>query len=186
MGNELRRIHTEHGELVIRRYEERDIPYHEKYVYDSPKDFLEDIGFDAVNRRTRGEFGTFLRTRISETADTPRPNALIAEFKGHAIAVVPLDLHDHGDNIPRLHFHIFEAELRGKGLGGLILKACAEELGESAGYTKFMIEPKASNERMNRLMRKLGFKYIRNYRLPARPGVQEMEVSQYEISLPLK
>jgi RimJ/RimL family protein N-acetyltransferase len=183
LGGELRRLSTASGEIIIRRYEERDIPFHKSYVYDSPKEFLDGIGFDTTSRRTREEFGEFLKGRISETAGTSRPNALIAELNHRAVAIVPLDLHKYVDGLPRLHFHIFDPSLRGQGLGGPILKACAEELSKMTGFNKFMIEPKASNERMNRLMRKLGFRYVRDYMLSGKPGVQEMIVSQYEISI---
>jgi RimJ/RimL family protein N-acetyltransferase len=181
--SELRRIETFAGELVLRRYEERDIPFHQIYVYDSPKEFLEEVGFDTVNRRSRAEFAEFLKKRIAETASTPCPNALVAELDGRSVAIVPLDLYDYGDKIPRLHFHIFEEGLRGKGLGGLVLRGCVEEIGKMSGHWKFMIEPKATNGRMNALMRKLGFRYIKDHLLPARPGVQTMMVSQYEILL---
>lgn len=49
------------------------------------------------------------------------------------------------------------------------------------GIQRFLIEPRADNQRMNGLMRKLGFKYLKDYTLAAGPVTQEMVVSQYEI-----
>ena len=46
MKTEYKRIQTQHRELIFRRYQESDISYHADYLFGSPKEFLESIGFD--------------------------------------------------------------------------------------------------------------------------------------------
>lgn len=88
---------------------------------------------------------------------------------------------DQGDGITRMHFHIFVPSLRGQGLGGPIFLAGLEILRELHGFGKALIQPKASNRRMNGLMRKLGFIYLGDSVREAGPRTQEMLVSSYEI-----
>jgi RimJ/RimL family protein N-acetyltransferase len=170
--------------LIIRRYEERDIPFHAAYLFDSPKDFLEDIGFDTTKLGNRSEWESGVKQRRAEAAKKGEPpNVIIAEFGGRAISSVFLDRRNE-DGVPRLHFHIFEPELRGKRLGGLIFIGGMKAISRIHNIQRFLIEPKASNQRMNGLMRNLGFRHIQDYGLAAGPVTQEMLVSQYEILVP--
>jgi len=180
---EYQRIQTEHGQIVLRRYQETDISHHANYLFGSSKEFLESIGFDPVKLGSRVEWEAAIRKRLADSVSAMSlPNVIVAEFQGRAISMVFLDLRN-ADKVPRFHFHIFEPNLRGKGLGGLIFRAGARAFSQLYGFRYFLIEPRATNERMNNLMRKLGFRYVKNYLLPAGPVTQEMIVSQYEIQL---
>jgi RimJ/RimL family protein N-acetyltransferase len=111
-----------------------------------------------------------------------RPISVVAEIEGRAVSMLFLDLKST-DGIPRLHFHIFEPALRGKGLGGLIFMGGVEALSRVHEIKRFWIEPKADNQRMNRLMRKLGFRHLKDFLLEAGPLTQEFQASRYEINL---
>ena len=181
LPTEPQRIQSMHGELILRRYQESDIFFHADYLFGSPKEFLESIGFDLVKLGNKDDWTTAMRKRLADqNSANSLPHIIVAEFQGRALSMVFLDLRN-ADKIPRFHFHIFEPSLRGLGLGGLIFKAGSEILSQLHGFNYFFIEPKASNNRMNALMRKLGFKYLKDYLLPAGPVTQEMQVSQYEI-----
>jgi len=186
MNREIKRIQSSHGELIIRRYEEQDIPFHAAYLFDSPKAFLEGIGFDTSRLGDREEWEAAVKKRRAEAEkNSELPNVIVAELGGRAVSSVFLD-HRNLDGEPRLHFHIFEPDLRGKGLGGLIFMEGMKAISQIHNIQRFLIEPKADNQRMNGLMRKLGFRHIQDYLLAAGPATQEMFVSQYEILAPMK
>jgi RimJ/RimL family protein N-acetyltransferase len=176
------RIPTEHGTLIVRRYAPQDIAIHSAYLHDSPREFLESIGFDTAKIPPKADWIRAITARLEEAQKTGEPpNLIIGELGGKAIGAVFYDTRDVKDPTPRLHFHIFDPELRGKGLGGILFTAAVTELRQIYGHERFLIEPRQDNQRMNRLMRKLGYRHIRDYELPAGAVTQAMLVSQYEI-----
>lgn len=172
------------GELVIREYEDQDTEAQEEYRYNSSKEFLEGVGFDPTRFKPREQWRADIQQRRNEAkAKGNFLDVVVAELGGRAIAMVFLDQRN-ADGEPRLHFHIFDAALRGKGLGGPIFMAGVRAFSRHHGIRRFFIEPKATNGPMNRLMRKLGFAHQKDYVVPAGPFTQEMLVSQYEIVCP--
>jgi RimJ/RimL family protein N-acetyltransferase len=179
MDQEFKRISTNQGELLIRPYADGDIPFHARYLFDSPKDFLETIGFDTKKLGDRAIWLEGLKARRA-TMDRSKVTSIVAELSGQPIAIVPLDLR-YPSKGPLLHFHIFEPGLRGQGLGQLIFMAAVESYHKLYGYERFLIEPKATNVPMNKLMQKLGFRHLQDYVIAAGPVTQEFLASQYEI-----
>lgn len=180
---EPRLIPTSFGTITIRPYEERDIPQQAQYLFDSSDEFRILIGLEPskLQDKTAWEALKKIRHDISLQNDE-LPTSIVAEINGTAISMVFLDLRAQ-DGIPRLHFHILSPELRGKGLGSVIFMAGCDIFSILYKTKKFFIEPKESNQRMNRLMQKLNFKYIKNFSLEAGPITHEMVVNQYEINL---
>lgn len=176
---EFERFETPLGSLIVRARDERDIPAHLDYLYKSPKAFLEGIGFDPAKFLKRDE----MRAHILNRVRIHPPTSIAAELNGQTIALMFLDLADRVEEIPKLHFHVLKAELRGQGLGSQIFMAGLRGFERTHGFRKFFIEPRSSNLPMNALMRKLGFRHVKDYTLPAHPMTQEMRVSQYEIHL---
>jgi RimJ/RimL family protein N-acetyltransferase len=102
---------------------------------------------------------------------------IAAELAGQVVSMVFLDRR-HADGVPRRHFHIFDPDLRWQGLGQLILKAGIQVFAKEHGIKRFLIEPKADNKRMNRLMQKVGLKHVRDCVVSAGPATQEMSRSR--------
>ena len=174
-------LKTNSGEILIRTYEEKDIEQHLNYLFESPIDFLESIGFDTSKMKSRIQWEKSIRARRAKAIEkNDPPSIIVAELKGTAISMVFLD-QSNPDGVSRLHFHIFDPALRGKGLGGLIFTAGVKALAQIHGIRRFLIEPKASNKPMNGLMKKLGFTYIRDKNLLPGPMTQGILASQYEI-----
>lgn len=172
---------TPAGTLTVRRYQPEDVIPHSAYIFDSPVEFLEGIGFDTATRPDRKQWEEGTLKRVAESQKEP-PTIIVGEIDSRAVGMVFLDRRDLAiEPTPKLHFHIFDPNLRGKGVGPVLFKAALQSLSQFHGYKRFLIEPKASNAPMNALMRKLGFKHIQNYTLEPKPMVQRMIVSQYEI-----
>lgn len=169
------------GEITVRVRDERDIPAHLDYLYNSPPDFLKSVGFAPEKFLPRAEMEQHIRNLIAN----PKPLAMAAEFKSRTVAMVFLDLKNQQDQVPRLHFHMFDSSLRGQGLGGLIFKAAVNGFYKIYDYRTFYIEPRSNNLPMNALMKKMGFRHLKDRTLEAGPMTPELQVSQYEILAPL-
>lgn len=178
------KIQTEAGEIQLRTLLEKDVPIQTAYYYDSPKEFLEDIGFNTAQMPAREEFEARIYKRLQAPEHTTEPpRVVVAELNGKAVSMVFLDLRYQTDKMPRMHFHIFDPTLRGKGIGGQIFMTAVREFSRHHGFKTLWIEPKAENKRMNGLMRKLGFKYLGDHLTPPRAMVHEMVCSRYEITV---
>jgi len=178
----IRSIDSEFGSIFIRYLLERDIDPQLDYYFDSPKAYLEEIGFNTEKMPSRDQMRAGSLERLkADQANNALPRVVVAELEGRAVAMVFLDLRNQVDKIPRMHFHIFNPSLRGKGLGGKIFMSAVHEFSRLHGIKKFWIEPKASNARMNGLMKKLGFKHLEDCVTPARESVHEFLASRYEI-----
>lgn len=177
----IERISSPSGELTVRYYDERDIAAHVAYLFDSPGDFLEYIGIDLAKISDRDAWHVKLDQRLAEARTKGEPaKMIVAELGGRTVTLASLDLTGE-DGVPRLHFHVMDPSLRGKGLGGPIFLAGVRAFSAYHGYKRFFIEPKAANAHMNALMRKLGFRYLEDLVRAAGPITPDTLVSRYEI-----
>ena len=143
------------GDILLRPYTIADIKYQISYLYDSPIEFLKEIGFDPSKFIGREEHQEKIAQRLNENSPDDF-SSMVAELDGEVIAIV----HFHRGDDPKAHFHIFDQSLRGKGLGACILKPALLILMNKHGLEEIKIEPKFDNLAMNKLMVKCGFQLI--------------------------
>jgi len=149
-------IETSIGEIKLRPFGKQHISAQLSYLYDSPPEFLESIGYDISKLPGKSEHSKFLHSRLETDAGKSTFHNIVAEYKGDVIASIFLHLGD----VPRAHFHIFSQDLRGKGIGLLIFKRGLQMLMKQHSLTEVFVEPKADNLPMNRLMEKCGFEFV--------------------------
>lgn len=142
---------------------ESQIIGHENYLYDSPADFLEGIGFDTRKFSDRIDFRKIrfemLKKRLEQPSDQRTYYVVFAELNNEPVSQVVL-APDGDSSTAHAHFHIWRQELRHRGLGELILKAGLSMLMDLQNRRSAFIEPHRDNEPMNKLMEKCGFEYI--------------------------
>jgi hypothetical protein len=106
------RFDTPCGEILFRPFSLEDIDAQIAYLYDSPPEFLENIGFDLSKRPEReirreriiqGVTAAFVKGTFHSTT---------ARLGSRTIAAVHLPLRELPD-VPRAHFHIYDPNLRG-------------------------------------------------------------------------
>ena len=173
-----RTIETPLGNIILRPQKLEDVPFIEAYLFDSDPEFLESIGFKLSALGNRNDFRSKIENRIKNTAAGEIPVQIIAEFEGRAISHTWLEI---GEGVQNAHFHIYEENLRGKGLGVLILKNAVEMLMDAHNVDEVYIEPKATNERMIRLLKKCGFKNLGSS-VYKNPQVGELEAIRFEVT----
>jgi RimJ/RimL family protein N-acetyltransferase len=167
------------GDIELSRFKVQDVPVFMNYLYDSPKGFLESIGFDIskFSAREDREYKFIQSIKAEEQRDTFFRVA--ARFNGRTIAAVNMPEIEMAEG-PRAHFHIFDPSLRGKGLGVSILRGGLKILMSRHNVKRLLIEPKADNVRMNRLMLKCGFNDLGPC-MYHKPMTQNFPARRYEV-----
>ena len=140
--------------ITLRPMRESDVGFQLDYLYRSPVEFLEDIGFDVLKFPGRFEHEKGIKKRLQERGELFQ--TVVAVIDEQVISVTNLQL----EGEPRAHFHILNESLRGKGLGEPILKNSLELLMKRHNITRLWIEPKVSNVPMNKLLEKCKFKFL--------------------------
>jgi RimJ/RimL family protein N-acetyltransferase len=83
-----------------------------------------------------------------------------------------------------IHLHLWDSRLRRAGLGTEFVRRSAVFYFKKFNLKKLICEPWAENPAPNRVLEKLGFKFVRRYRTI--PGViaYEQDVNRYELRRP--
>jgi RimJ/RimL family protein N-acetyltransferase len=145
-------LQTKVGNIEISPFDLCDVEAQLAYLFDSPRDYLESIGFDPTKFQTRELVRERISGRYSNQTESI-PTSMAARLNGRTVAAVFL----HVLPKPRAHFHIFDPSLRGQGLGKSIFCAALKVLMHAHELKTVWIEPKHDNNRMNALMKKCGF-----------------------------
>jgi RimJ/RimL family protein N-acetyltransferase len=146
---------TQYGSLLIKPMSIEDIPFQADYLFNSSDEFLTGIGFDLNKRPPREEYIKGMSHRISTLKV---PVSVVASLAGTPMAMVVLAPNDDGS--AHAHFHIWDHNLRGKGLGRSILIEGLLILMKLQGREQALIEPHINNLAMNKLMLKCGFEFV--------------------------
>ena len=153
------------GKIIFAPMELEDVHYQANYFYNSPKGFLTSIGFDVDLLPEKSQYIKGLKSRIkaqiNRASDQKKYTAIVAKIDGVAIGTVVLNLTPEVDPANAYaHFHIWDENLRGKGLGEVILKNGLKLLMDHQKRSTALIEPHKNNIPMNKLMLKCGFKFM--------------------------
>jgi RimJ/RimL family protein N-acetyltransferase len=155
----------------------------ENYLYDSPKEFLEGIGFNTAKFQTRSLFRSSRVGALFKRMELP-PNersyyVVFPERNGEPFGQVVL-VPDEIETTAHAHFHIWQESLRNRGLGAPILRAGLKVLMDLQNRSSALIEPHRDNLAMNRLMVNCGFKYLGESNFSG-PVTYDFPSKKYEI-----
>jgi RimJ/RimL family protein N-acetyltransferase len=78
-----------------------------------------------------------------------------------------------------IHMHLWTSGLRKAGLGTQFFQACAAEFMRQFRLKRLYAEPYAENPAPNRIVMKLGFRFVKRYRTIPGPINFEQDVNQY-------
>ena len=136
----------------------------ENYLYESPPEFLEKIGFNTGKFHDRTTFRSSRLTALSTRIELPKEErnyyVVFPEQNNIPFGQVVL-IPDEDVSSAHAHFHIWEENLRNRGLGGPILKAGLKLLMDLQSRKAALIEPHRDNAPMNKLMIKCEFNFLR-------------------------
>jgi RimJ/RimL family protein N-acetyltransferase len=79
------------------------------------------------------------------------------------------------------HLHMWRADLRKGGVGSEFFRRSITWYFEHFGFQRIIVEPYAENPAPNRVLEKLGFRFVERYRTIPGPVNFEQDVNRYEV-----
>jgi RimJ/RimL family protein N-acetyltransferase len=151
-----------HAPLSFRELQESDIELINNYWHNSDKTFLEGMGVDVAKMVSRDDFREFLLKQLRTPPAEKAAYALIWLENGEPVG------HNNVNNIvigksASMHLHLWQPNLRRKGIGEQLLRLTLPKFFEVFDLQVLVCEPYALNEAPNRVLEKLGFRFIREY-----------------------
>ncbi|MBI3724660.1 GNAT family N-acetyltransferase [bacterium] len=150
------------------------------YFHDADDAFLEVMG---VDRKRLPERETWIQRLL---ADLERPDAekqtffLGWEYEGKIVGHSNINKIRYGEDA-FIHLHIWHPELRRGGLGTLFFKRSANAFMKRFRLKRLLCEPRAENAAPNKVLSKLGFRFVKRYRTVPGQINHEQEVNRYEL-----
>jgi RimJ/RimL family protein N-acetyltransferase len=148
--------------LSVREIQESDIELITQYWLQADKGLLEKMGVDISKLPSRDEWGKMLFEQLSQPVEEKKSYCIIWQVDGKPIG------HSNVNKIlfakeAYMHLHMWNEGLRQKGLGTALVKKCIPYYFEKLKLKKLYCEPYALNPAPNNVLKKIGFKFIKEY-----------------------
>ncbi|MBT8221295.1 MAG: GNAT family N-acetyltransferase [Bacteroidia bacterium] len=166
--------------LSVREIQESDIPQIVSYFIDADEDFLLGMGADKNKLPER----SVLSNKIAADLDLPYNQKkiyyIIWEVNGEAIGHSNINNIEFGKTA-NMHLHIWQPDVRQSGFGSRFLKKTIPYYFKNFDLEYLICEPYAHNPAPNRILKKIGFRFIKKYEtIPGSINFYQ-EVNRYEI-----
>jgi RimJ/RimL family protein N-acetyltransferase len=167
--------------LLVRELRESDIELIIQYWLSSDKSFLEGMGADITRIPSRDEWDKMLSEQLSQPFEEKKSYCVIWEVGGRPIGHSNVNKIIFGEEA-YMHLHMWNESLRQKGMGTALVKKSTPYYFENLKLKKLYCEPYALNPAPNNVLKKIGFKFIKEYRTT--PGWLNFEqaVNRWELS----
>lgn len=146
----------------VRELEQKDISLLADYWFTADAAYLKSMGVDVSKLPTRQQFEAMIDAQAALPYPEKRAYALIWELNGEAIGhcnLNPVYYGDHGF----MHLHIWKPAVRQMGLGEQLVKMSLPWFFNKMDINKLLVEPYALNTAPNRVLKKTGFKFVKEY-----------------------
>ena len=177
------RIDTEMGEVLIREFTPKDIHSQILYFYESPHEFLEEIGYAPSQFPEQNEFEAQRLRRLEDDERSGKPRMLAAALRGEMVGYVFICDREMFCGLHKVFFHIIRPDLRGKGLGIKMARAAFGVFAELHEIDRVIAEPSKFLAGANSALKKLGARFIGYDHLPPGPLTAGGDVARYEVQL---
>ena len=150
------------------------------YFYKADDPFLRGMGVDRLKLPERGKWLAALLVDHKKPDKEMDRFYLVWMFRGRRVG------HSSISNIvvgteAYIHLHLWDPKLRKSGLGTEFVRRSANFFFERFNLKKLVCEPWAENPAPNRVLEKLGFKFVRRYRTIPVVIAYEQDVNRYEL-----
>ena len=150
------------------------------YFYRADESLLHGMGVDRLKLPQRDKWIEALLDD-HEKPDNERDRFyLVWIFRRQRIGHSSINKIIHGREA-HIHLHLWNSELRKAGLGTEFVRKSAHFFWERFQLKKLLCEPWVENPAPNRVLEKLGFKFVRRYRTTPGPINYEQDVNRYEL-----
>jgi len=161
--------------------EERDIKSVVDYFVNADPDFLKGIGADKNKLPNRTEWITKLIGELNKPIKEKEFYYLIWQIKGEPFGHSNINNIEYGKNA-NMHLHIWRSDNRQSGIGLNLIKQTIPYYFEIFQLEKLICEPYALNSSPTKVLKKVGFEFVREY--DTTPGWISFHqtVKRYEMS----
>src|SRR5262245_50473891 len=146
-------------ELMVRPWVQDDIPDIVRYWTTLSNADAQRIGCDLSRVATTEEYRRVLEEQLHAPRETASAFYSIWVVNGHTVGFASLKNIRLG-MCGEMHLHIWNADQRGKGIGGRLFCLSAIDFFERFKVSAIICEPGASNPYPNRMLQKVGFPLI--------------------------
>ncbi len=170
---------TRKNHLAIRPFESRDeYARMVDYFLDADTSFLEGMGVDVSKLPSRDEW---IEAALLDhhRADDEKERAYLAWiYDGELVGHSSINRIKVGEEAT-IHLHLWRSDLRMAGLGTRFFEASTKEFMRLYRLDRIYCEPFAENPAPNRVVEKLGFRFLKRYRTVPGPINLEQDVNLY-------
>ena len=167
--------------LTVREMRESDIELIIQYWLNADKAFLERMGADINKIPARDEWRKMLTEQLSQPVEEKKSYCMIWEVDNEHVGHSNVSKIIFGEEA-YMHLHMWNAGLRQKGLGTALVKKTLPYYFEKLKLKTVYCEPYALNPAPNNVLKKVGFRFIKEY--VTTPGWLNFEqaVNRWELS----
>ncbi|GJM60238.1 hypothetical protein PEDI_07900 [Persicobacter diffluens] len=166
--------------LEIRDLLESDIALISDYWFTSSADHLLGMGVDLNCLPSREEMESFLYRQLDTEDQEKESLAMIATLKGEPIGHCNVNQITFGEEA-HMHLHIWHESHRKMGVGAQMVLESIPVFFERLQLKRLWCEPYAENKAPNATLKKIGFKFKKNYFTIPGSFSFEQSVNQYEL-----
>src|SRR5678816_876783 len=169
------------GNLSVRELELADMDAFMSYWFDAEESFLANMGVDMKKLPTKNDFLIYWRSQLEMPLEKKLSYCVIWLKNdipvGHSNAR-PVNFGKDA----YMHLHLWSTGERRKGLGCEFVKLTLPLYFEKLQLRDLYCEPYALNPAPNRLLEKLGFDFVKEYRTSPGPSNFEQQVKLWHLS----
>jgi len=148
--------------LSVRELHKKDINPIIHYWLSAEKSFMEGMGVDIRKIPDKEKWKEMLTEQLSQTYEQKKSYCIIWELNGKAVGHSNINKIIFGEEA-YMHLHIWEKDIRMKGLGTAFIKMTIPWFFEKYKLKKLYSEPYALNPAPNKTLAKSGFEFINQY-----------------------
>jgi RimJ/RimL family protein N-acetyltransferase len=148
--------------LQVREMEERDVNLIASYWVDSDPDHMVSMGVDLDKIPKRSQIQNMLMEQLSQDYSEKGTYALIWVVDGVPVGHCNVNKIEFGKKA-YMHLHFWQSKYRAKGMGSNLLKMSLPYFFERLNLQELLCEPYALNPAPNKILEKIGFKFIKSH-----------------------
>ena len=167
--------------LSIRELEEKDIKHISDYWTKSDPEYLMSLGVDLEKVPDPEEFRTMLLNQLASAYHEKQNYALIWCVNNEPIGHCNINQILFG-NRANMHVHIWNDGNRKRGYGAMLIALSLPLFFKNFNLKNIYCEPFSANEGPNRILAKVGFRFIESYTTIPGSINLEQEVNKWIIS----
>lgn len=150
------------------------------YFLNSEEKYLHSLGIDHKKLPSFEDWKNYMVSEHDKSFEKKDYFCLGWKYKNKLIGHSSID-HIIYNQQANMHLHIWDAELRNKGIGTILVSKSLEYYFKYFNFEKIYCEPKSENIPPRRILEKVGFILLKTYKTITHPICFEQNVNLFEI-----